>query len=121
MPFQSLTKKTGAFIEPMECEPVTQLRVNPQWVYEIKLDGYRAIAVKTGNQANLFSRRRKSFNGQYPYIVEALGELPNDTAIDGEIVALDESGRPDFNLLQNYRSAATRIRDFVFDLLVHQA
>ena len=120
MRLPSLPKKPAAFIEPMECEPVTQLREGPEWVYEIKLDGYRAIAVKTGNQANLFSRRRKSFNGQYPSIVEALGELPNDTVIDGEIVALDESGRPDFNLLQNYRSAAARIRYFVFDLLVHR-
>jgi bifunctional non-homologous end joining protein LigD len=120
MRLQSLPKKPAAFVEPMECEPVTQLREGPQWVYEIKLDGYRAIAVKTANQVILFSRRRKSFNGQYPYIVEALGELPNDTVIDGEIVALDDSGRPDFNLLQNYRSAAARIRYFVFDLLVHQ-
>jgi DNA ligase D-like protein (predicted ligase) len=112
--------RTADFVEPMECELVAQLHEGPQWVYEIKLDGYRAIAVKTSGQVNLLSRRRKSFNRQYPYIIEALGELPNDTVIDGEIVALDESGRPDFNLLQNYRSAAARIRYFVFDLLVHQ-
>jgi bifunctional non-homologous end joining protein LigD len=54
MRLQSLPKKPAAFVEPMECEPVTQLREGQQWVYEIKLDGYRAIAVKTGNQANLY-------------------------------------------------------------------
>ena len=68
----------------------------------------------------LFSRRRKSFNRQFPLIVEALGDLPEDTVIDGEVVALDESGRPDFNLLQNFRSAASRIHYFVFDLLIYK-
>jgi hypothetical protein len=62
------------FIEPMECEPVTELRDGPQWVYEIKLNGYRAIAVKSGNRVNLLSRRQRSFNAQYPYIVEALDD-----------------------------------------------
>src|SRR5215469_11134873 len=117
---ESLPPKAAAFVEPMECEPVSQLREGSSWVYEIKLDGYRAIAVKAGNRVNLFSRRRKSFNGQYPYIVDALADLPNDTVVDGEVVALDDSGKPEFNLLQNYHSAAARIHYFVFDLLVKQ-
>jgi bifunctional non-homologous end joining protein LigD len=104
----------------MECEPVSQLRQVSGWVYEIKLDGYRAIAVKDGKQVKLFSRRHKSFNRQYPYIAEALADLPNDTVVDGEVVALNDSGKPEFNLLQNYRSAAARIHYFVFDLLVYQ-
>lgn len=80
-----------------------------------------AIAVNSGNKISLFSRRRKSFNQQYPYIVEALiRDLPDGTVIDGEIVALNESGRPEFNLLQNYRRDAGRIRYFVFDLLCYQ-
>jgi bifunctional non-homologous end joining protein LigD len=102
----------------MECLPVTKLNDAVQWTYEIKLDGYRAIAVKSSQKINLFSRRGKSFNSQYPYLVEALAELPNGTVVDGEIVALDESGRPNFNLLQNFRSEASRIRYFIFDLLI---
>jgi ATP-dependent DNA ligase len=86
---------------------------------EIKLDGYRAIAVKSDNKVRLFSRRQKSFNRQYPYIVEALVDLPDGTVIDGAIVALDDSARPQFNLLQNYRSEARRIRYFVLDLLCY--
>jgi DNA ligase D-like protein (predicted ligase) len=117
---QSLPKKVASFIEPMDCEPVSTLREGSQWVYEIKLDGYRAIAVKSENKVRLFSRRQKSFNQQYPYIVEALVDLPEGTVIDGEIVALDDSARPQFNLLQNYRSEARRIRYFVFDLLCYQ-
>jgi bifunctional non-homologous end joining protein LigD len=54
----------------------------------------------------LLSRRNKSFSHQYPDIVEALGELPENTVVDREIVALDESGRPNFNLLQ--RTSATK-------------
>ena len=103
----------------MECEPVSNLREGPEWVYEVKFDGYRAIAVKSDNKVRLFSRRRKSFNLQYPYIVEALADLPDGTVIDGEVVALDDSARPQFNLLQNYRSEARRIRYFVFDLLCY--
>jgi DNA ligase D-like protein (predicted ligase) len=102
----------------MECQPVTKLPDTPQWSYEIKLDGYRAIAVKAGPVVNLFSRRRKSFNRQFPYIVEALRDLPEGTVLDGEIVALDDEGRPNFHLLQRFRSESSRIRYFVFDLLI---
>jgi DNA ligase D-like protein (predicted ligase) len=86
-------------------------------VYEIKLDGYRAVAVKS-DRVNLYSRRKKSFNSQYPYLVEALRDLPDDTVVDGEVVALDDAGRPTFHLLQEFRSQASRIRYFIFDLLV---
>jgi DNA ligase D-like protein (predicted ligase) len=102
----------------MECLPVTKLNDAVQWTYEIKLDGYRAIAVKSGQTINLFSRRGKSFNSQYPYLVEALAELPEGTVVDGEVVALDDAARPNFNLLQHSRSGASRICYFIFDLLV---
>jgi ATP-dependent DNA ligase len=87
---------------------------------EIKLDGYRAVAVKLGDSIDLFSRRRKSFNAQYPYIVEALRDLPNGTVVDGEIVGLDDAGRPNFNLLSQFRSRASHICYFIFDLLICQ-
>ena len=116
-----LPKRRAAFIEPMECAPVSKLPDGWPWVFEIKLDGYRAVAVKAhGQHVNLFSRRRKSFDHHYPLIVEALAELPEGTVVDGEIVALDNSGRPDFNLLQNFRSEASHIHYFVFDLLICQ-
>jgi ATP-dependent DNA ligase len=114
----SLPKRKAEFIEPMECAPVTKLLDGPGWVYEIKFDGYRAVAVKSDRMVNLFSRRHKSFNHQYPHLVEALGELPEDTVVDGEVVALDDSGRPNFNLLAQFRSGACRIHYFIFDLLV---
>src|SRR5215468_4305201 len=114
----SLSKREADFIEPMDCAPVMKLADGPGWVYKVKLDSYRAVAVKTDNGVNLFSRQRKSFDHHYPLIVEALAELPEDTVVDGEIVALDESGRPNFNLLQNFRSEASHIHYFIFDLLI---
>jgi ATP-dependent DNA ligase len=118
MEFDSLPLREGGFIEPMECFAVPKLPDGQQWVYEIKLDGYRAIAVKSAGKLNLLSRRRNSVNRQYPLVSEALVDLPDNTVIDGEVVALDESGRPDFNLLQHYRIEASRIHYFVFDLLI---
>lgn len=114
----SLPLKSAEFIEPMECAPVSKLAEGPSWIYEVKLDGYRAIAVKSGHSANLFSRRRKSFNAQYPHIIEALHDLPKGIVLDGEIVALDDEGHPNFNLLQQFRRERKRIFYFAFDLLV---
>jgi ATP-dependent DNA ligase len=53
----------------------------------------RALAVKSGDKVNLYSRRKKSFNSQYPHLVEALNELPDGTVVDGEIASLDDSDR----------------------------
>src|SRR5713101_543715 len=113
----SLPKTQASFVEPMECLSVSKLPEGLEWLWEIKLDGYRALAVKSGNGVTLFSRRRKSLNRQFPYIVEALADLPAGTVVDGEVVAVDESGRPDFNLLQNFRAESSRIQYYIFDLL----
>jgi bifunctional non-homologous end joining protein LigD len=87
-------------------------------LYELKLDGYRAIAGKTGGSAYLRSRNDNDFAGTYPTITAALKTLPDDTVVDGEVVALDPSGHPSFNLLQHARSRDVRIVFYVFDLLV---
>ena len=113
----SLPKTEASFVEPMDCLSVSKLPEGLEWIWEIKFDGYRALAVKSGNGVTLFSRRRKSLNRQFPYIVEALAGLPAGTVVDGEVVAIDESGRPNFNLLQNFRADASRIQYYIFDLL----
>ena len=120
IPGASLPPRSVAFVEPMECLAVSKLPEGSQWVFEIKLDGYRALGIKSNGSVRLLSRRNNSFNQQYPLVVKALAELPEDTIVDGEIVALDASGFPNFNLLQNYRTEAARIHFFIFDLLVHQ-
>lgn len=108
----------AVFIESMECLPVTAIPEGPGWTYEIKLDGYRLQAVKNAGKTVLYSRRRNVLNEKFSYIAEALEKLPDGTVLDGEVVALDESGRSDFNLLQNFKSAATKIHYYAFDVLM---
>ena len=88
------------------------------WQFEIKLDGYRAIAFKSGGRVQLRSRNDKDFGGKYPAIVKALSAMPDETVIDGEVVALDPAGRPSFNALQNYGSSAIPLFYYVFDVLI---
>ena len=71
---------------------------------EIELDGYRMIAVLS-DKPELYSRLKGSNTRKFPEITTALTSLPHGTVTDGELVAIDNDGRPDFNLLQNYRSS----------------
>jgi DNA ligase D-like protein (predicted ligase) len=113
-------KQTARFIETMDCLPVSRLPEGSAWTYEIKLDGYRLEVVRSAGKTTLYSRRQNVFNQKFPYIAEALNGLPNETVIDGELVAIGQDGRPDFNLLQNFRSAESRIHYYAFDILVHK-
>jgi len=100
----------------MECLAVSKLQDSAKWIWELKIDGYRAIAVKT-DHVNLYSRTSNSFNRKFSYIVDALNDMPPGTVLDGELVAIDDDGRPNFNLLQNFRTGAGHIQYHVFDLL----
>jgi len=91
---RSLPAKQALFVEPMECLSVARLPEGSQWLWQIKLDGYRALAVKSGSAVTLFSRRGKSLNRQFPHIVERLADLPDGTVVDGELVAIDEQRTP---------------------------
>ena len=88
------------------------------WLYEIKWDGYRALAMMNKKAVNLLSRNKKSFNLKYPSVYAAVQEWGIDAIVDGEIVALNKAGKPEFNVLQNWQSADnTPIIYYVFDLL----
>jgi len=86
------------------------------WEYEPKLDGYRALAIKTGGKIQLRSRNDNDFSLRYPSIIKALAPLADETVLDGEIVALNDSGRPSFNTLQNYGSSKAPVFYYVFDV-----
>ena len=75
------------------------------------------VGIKSYGEAHLLSRNNKSFDGKYPAIGKAHARLPHETVIDGEVVALDESGMPSFNALQNGSATAQRYF-YVFDVLV---
>jgi DNA ligase D-like protein (predicted ligase) len=89
-----------------------------QWLYELKLDGYRAIAFNRNGAVHLRSRNDNDFSIRYPGVVKALKKLPENTVIDGEVVAFDEEGRPSFNALQNYGSSTAPVVYYVFDVMV---
>jgi bifunctional non-homologous end joining protein LigD len=86
------------------------------WIFEIKWDGYRALAFKHRG-IQLMSRRQKSFKQDFPSIVASLKKLPGTFVIDGEIVILDQKGRPDFQLLQNRRQSKAKPYYYLFDIL----
>jgi bifunctional non-homologous end joining protein LigD len=108
------------FIEPMLLRPTATLASGASVSYELKLDGFRAVAVKTSGVVQLRSRNNKDFNAKYPALVQALSAMPDETVIDGEIVALDESGRPSFSALQNYSSGAATLVYYVFDVMIQE-
>ena len=85
---------------------VNALPEGKEWLYEVKFDGYRCLAGRDGKGVTLWSRRGNLSTTQFPHIAQACDRLPADTLLDGEIVALDESGRVSFNLLQHHRSKA---------------
>jgi bifunctional non-homologous end joining protein LigD len=114
---QGNAAEPAKFVEPMLLLRTDRLPEGAAWLYELKLDGYRALASKTGERVDLRSRNDKDFVPRFPAIAAALEKLPDGTTIDGEIVALDDEGRPSFNLLQNYGSVAAPIVYYAFDLL----
>jgi DNA ligase D-like protein (predicted ligase) len=105
------------FIEPILLLRTEKLPEGDAWLHELKLDGYRALAIKSGGKVHLRSRNDNDFNSRYPSIVKALATMPDDTVIDGEVVAIDGDGKPSFNLLQN-SAAGADLHFFIFDLLV---
>jgi bifunctional non-homologous end joining protein LigD len=105
-------------VKPMLSTLVAEPFDRPGWLFEIKWDGYRAIAEVEGQRVRLYSRNLTTFNEHYPPIVDSLKRLGHDAVLDGEIVALDEAGRSQFETLQNYRRTGKgRLVYYVFDLL----
>jgi DNA ligase D-like protein (predicted ligase) len=110
---------TNAFsLQPMLCESAEWLPEGHQWHYELKLDGFRAIGRKSGRTTQLWSRNHKDFGRRFPGVASALLKLPSDTVIDGEVVALDRTGRPSFSLLQGFGGKEAEIVLYTFDLLM---
>jgi bifunctional non-homologous end joining protein LigD len=111
------TKKRPGLVEP--CIPTTAAKppTGPQWVHEIKHDGYRMIARKQGGRVRLFTRRGHDWSDRYPRIVGAVSALPATSAtIDGEAVCCDAAGLAVFDMLHSRQHDDCAIL-FAFDLL----
>ena len=117
---ESLPEERVRFVKPMLPDSVTQLPAGDQWVYEMEFNGYRCLAGKKQNRVTLWSRRQTPLTKKFPDIAQALKQLKPDSLIDGEIVALDEKGRPSFELLQHHRSKASAICYYAFDLIIYR-
>jgi len=103
----------------MLLKPAAALPRGDQWRYELKFDGFRGLAVKDGENVRLFSRNGRDLSRRFSRIVEAVRKIRAVSAIiDGEIVCLDQDGRPCFEDLQNFGpSLESNLFLYAFDLL----
>jgi bifunctional non-homologous end joining protein LigD len=118
---EQLPAGRAGFVEPMKCKLSGALPEGKEWVYEIKFDGVRALAIKKGKEVALISRNQKSLKTRYPGVVDAIQKLKcEQIVLDGEVVALDEIGRSSFQLLQRINQAGVAVGNlfyYVFDIL----
>ena len=108
------------FIEPMKPRLLEKPPGDGDWMYELKFDGIRALAIRNGEKVSLMSRNQNELGARYPEIVQAVRDLPSsECVLDGEIVALDEKGRSSFQLLQALEMEGRKspVYYYVFDLL----
>jgi bifunctional non-homologous end joining protein LigD len=118
----TLPKHAAAFVKPMECSEVNAARLLPpdtsQWLYEMKWDGFRCIAVKRDGRVEMLTRRGNVPNARFEHITEALMDSAlSDVVLDGELVALNTKGTPEFQLLQNSKRNDAPVVYAVFDII----
>jgi bifunctional non-homologous end joining protein LigD len=104
-------------VVPMLATLVDEPFDNGNWIFEIKWDGYRAVAYCTGKNVELISRNLTPFTEKYYPVTDAFKQLKLKAVFDGEIVAVDESGLAVFQSLQNWQNTPVRLQYFIFDIL----
>ncbi|MDN3724462.1 DNA ligase D [Aequorivita sp. SDUM287046] len=107
------------FIKPMLASPGKKIFKDPDWVFELKWDGYRVMANIQDGKVELYSRNGISYNKKFASIKKELENIAHDCILDGEVVVVDKKGNPDFQKLQKYDAEKTKgeLRYYVFDLL----
>jgi len=105
-------------VKPMLATLVKEPFDDPDWLFEVKWDGYRAIAEVRDKSVSFYTRNATSLERKFPEIVESLKKLDFEAILDGEVVVVDDKGRPDFQMLQDYRkNRAGHLLYYVFDIL----
>ncbi len=121
LPAKGKRTKMPSGIKPMLATLVNAPFDDPGWSYEVKWDGYRALAYVDKGKAELSSRNNKSFTEKYYPIADAMKKWPINAILDGEILVINEDGKADFGALQNWRSEADgHLVYYVFDLLWYE-
>jgi bifunctional non-homologous end joining protein LigD len=108
------------FVEPMQAKAAEHLPARDGWLYEVKLDGYRTLALRTADGVRLLSRNNNPQNERFPSVAKAMEDAEPGTVLDGEVVALNDHGRPSFHVLQNKLTRKTTLLYYVFDLLAYR-
>lgn len=105
-------------VKPMLAGSTEKIFNDPDWIYELKWDGYRLITHISEGKVYIHSRNGISYNSKFPNLVRDLEQIPHDVILDGEVVVLDEEGIPMFQALQNYDSKTKgALKYYVFDML----
>ncbi|MEP6260163.1 MAG: DNA ligase D [Gillisia sp.] len=105
-------------IKPMLATATKKIFNDPNWIYELKWDGYRMIANIKDGKADLYSRNGITFNSKFSRLKRDLEQISHNVILDGEVVIVDKKGVPDFQKLQNYdEHTLGELRFYVFDML----
>lgn len=105
-------------VRPMLCTLVEESFDNADWLFEVKWDGYRAVASKKHDHLLLYSRMGTDFAEKFAPVTEALRTLTHDVILDGEVVVVDNEGSPHFEWLQDWhRNPQGHLQYMVFDIL----
>lgn len=108
-------------IKPMLAKLIDQPFNAPDWIFEIKWDGFRILAFVDGKKVQLISRHQQNYSDIFLPVAQELAKLNIQAIFDGEMVVVDKEGRSRFQLLQQYqKNQHGNLRYFVFDLLWHQ-
>lgn len=113
-----ISAKIPSGIKPMLATLVNEPFDDPDWIYEVKWDGYRAVSYINTGSVSISSRNNKSFSEKYYPIAGVMEKWPINAVLDGEIVVIGKDGKANFSALQNWRSEADgNLIYYVFDLL----
>ncbi len=104
-------------ISPMLATLVDEPFDDPDYIYEIKWDGYRAVANINNNKVDLYSRNQKDFGRKFESVIQELEKVDDTVILDGEIIAYDENGQPGFQSLQKSMETGARLEYIIFDIL----
>ena len=105
-------------VKPMLASTAKDIFNDPEWIYELKWDGYRVIAHIDNGKVHIQSRNGISYNSKFPQLVRDLENIPHEVILDGELVIVDKNGIPDFQKLQNFNASTPgSLKFYVFDML----